>query len=309
MNTGIRTARVKMPLTCGELFQGTVNGIPGLVSCPIDSYHQARVRVDDLPGWSYPPNCGKTRRAFQLGLSALDFRQGGGALKITSNAPRERGYGTSTADIGASLFALGEALGTPFAPAEAARIAVRIEPSDSTFFPGLTWFDHLQGRFARFLGEITPIPILVIDPGGRVSTLAFNRRDHHQALRKCRPHHEDAFEMLKSGIENQDWEMIGSAASLSAVLHEEILPNPILKKSISLAGHVHAYGVCRAHSGTLVGVLLNPHIIETNRAEAFFRKFLPAGVTIYSHQLINGGAQLLPAENSTELSRRPHEDH
>ena len=39
---------VRLPLTCGELVQGTYRGRPALVSCPIDRYQTAFVQL--MPG-------------------------------------------------------------------------------------------------------------------------------------------------------------------------------------------------------------------------------------------------------------------
>jgi hypothetical protein len=49
-------------------------------------------------------------------------------------------------DIGATLFALGRAMEQPLASAEVAQLAVGIEPSDSSLFPGLTLFDSATIR-------------------------------------------------------------------------------------------------------------------------------------------------------------------
>jgi L-threonine kinase len=284
-------ASVKLPLTCGELVQGTWEGTPCLVSCPIDSYHTTRVRLESRPDWEYPPHCTKTRLAFQAGLKALKREESGGSLTLTTNAPRERGYGTSTADIGASLFALGNALQTPFSPQEVAQIALQIVPSDGTFFKGLVQFDHLQGSFQHLWGNIQPHPLLVIDPGGNVSTLAFNRQDHRKALDKLAPYHRDAFLMLKAGLAENDWDLIGNAATLSAVLHQEILFNPLLETVLGLAHSLHAHGICRAHSGTLLGILLDPEQIHPLEACTYVRKHLPSTTMVRKHYLINGGPQ------------------
>jgi L-threonine kinase len=235
-------------------------------------------------------------------LAARQANDLGGCLDLKSHAPRERGYGTSTADIGASLFALGEALGNPFTPYEAARLALNVEPSDSTLFPGLTHFDHLQGTYVHTPGKIQAAPILVIDPGGRVSTLEFNHQDHQEVLSKLALHHEDAFRMLEEGIQKQDWELIGGAATLSAVLHQEILFNPLLDEILKLSRQIQAYGVCRAHSGTLLGVFINPRNIDPENALQIFQKQLSSRMMIRLHRVVNGGPRNITHEFTLKRS-------
>jgi hypothetical protein len=40
---------VALPAACGELFQGTLEGIPCLVSCPINRYAYAKVEIISSP--------------------------------------------------------------------------------------------------------------------------------------------------------------------------------------------------------------------------------------------------------------------
>ena len=126
-----------LPATCGELVQGLLDGVPCLVSCPIDRYSTATVKLQPEPGWEVPPDAPKAVAALRAGLAYLGEPPGGGWLQLTSDLPRGRGYGSSTADVGATLYALGQGLGRPLAAPEVKRMAVAVEPSDSTIFPGL----------------------------------------------------------------------------------------------------------------------------------------------------------------------------
>jgi len=44
-------AHVALPAACGELVQGTLDGVRCLVSCPIDRYSIAKVTLQPEPGW------------------------------------------------------------------------------------------------------------------------------------------------------------------------------------------------------------------------------------------------------------------
>jgi L-threonine kinase len=286
-----QATQVAVPATCGELVQGTLDGIPCLVSCPIQYYSVAQVCLTAGPGWEVPPGAPKAAAALQAGLAWLEGPDGGGHLGLYSRVPRGRGYGSSTADIGATLYALAGALRRSLAPAQAARLAVSVEPSDSSIFPGLALFAHRTGQVAQDLGPAPALSVLVIDPGGEVDTLAFNRIDHQATLRRLAPEHRQAFDLLRQGLKGGDWATVGEAATLSSRLHQAILFNPLLDQALVLARQVGALGVCRAHSGSLLGLLVNPQPMDVASAVSFVVKDLPAGVTVRRYAMVDGGPQ------------------
>lgn len=277
-----------VPATCGELVQGTLDGIPCLVSCPIDVYSIATVRLDPGPHWRVPVERSKSVAALQAGLRHLGWSRGA-ALQLISPLPVGRGYGTSTADLSATLYALGSACGHEFTPPEVAHLAVSIEPSDSTSFPGLTLFAHRGGEFYETLADAPPLYVVVLDPGGEVDTVAFNRCDHRAALRRLASEHRQAFDMLRQSLQEGDWEMLGEAASLSSYLHQTILPNPWLDDVLKLARDVRALGVCRAHSGTLLGLLMDAATADVAAVATCVARQLPS-LAVRVHRLVGGGA-------------------
>ena len=289
------TVRVALPGTCGELVQGTLDGVPCLVSCPIDLYSIAEVTLQASPGWEVPADAPKTAAALRAGLEYLE-RSGhvvtGGVLKLISALPRGRGYASSTADVGAALYALGEASARPLTGPEAARLAVGVEPSDSTLFEGLALFDHRGGSFYRLLGPPPALPVILIDPGGEVNTLGFNRADHRRALRRLAAQHREAFEVLAAGLRREDWAAVGHAATLSAQCHQAILPSPLLERVCALARQVGALGVCRAHSGTIFGLLLPSGRADVEAAAHFVRRSLPDEIIVSVHRLVGGGPRV-----------------
>jgi len=286
-------AQVAFPATCGELVQGTLDGVPCLVSCPIEWYTVATVRLRPGTDWQVPPDVPKSVAALKEGLAFLGCVQAGGQLEIHSDIPRGRGYGSSTADVGASLYALGEALARPLAPAQAAVLAVRIEPSDSTLFPGLALFDHRGGSFHHTLGPAPSLGVIVLDPGGEVDTIAFNRIDRRESLRRLAPQHREAFGLLREGLARGDLASVGAAATISSQAHQAILPNPLLGLAQSLASQVHALGVCRAHSGTLLGLLIDGDRSDLASVAQFVGQRLGDGVAVRGYSLVGGGPRLL----------------
>ena len=283
------SASIALPGTCGELVQGTLDGVPCLVSCPIDRYSVAEVELRSEAYWDAPCDAPKAAAALRAGLNYLEQPALGGRLRLNSDLPRGRGYASSTADVGAALFALGEALDRPLKSAEVAQLAVSVEPSDSTVYPGLAMFDHRQGSFHRDLGPAPPLAVIVLDSGGKVDTIDFNRRDYVAVLRTLGRQHLEAFDLLSTGLVHNDWGSIGEAATLSARVHQAILPHPLLERALSLAQEVGAVGVCRAHSGTILGVLLDPGRIDVQAATAFLRHAFYCEAAVSSYQVVDGG--------------------
>jgi L-threonine kinase len=293
-----RAVRVALPGTCGELVQGTLDGEPCLISCPIDSYSIAEVRFQPWGGWTVPEHAPKTRAALQAGLAYLGRTASGGYVRLQTKLPRGRGYGSSTADIGATLYALGQAAGQRFVPSEVARLAVHVEPTDSSLFPGLALWDHRYGRVYEDLGTPPALMVVVLDPGGVVDTLAFNQLDYREVLGRLAPQHCEAFACVREGLRQGNLEAIGAAATLSARVHQTILTNPLLEPTLALARDVRALGVCRAHSGTLLGLLLDPKDVDVPAITALAaRRFAPA-VTVFSRPLVSGGLRLLTGTQS-----------
>ena len=285
--------RVALPGTCGELVQGTLDGGDCLVSCPIDRYSIAEVCLQQGAGWTVPADAGKTRAALQAGLAYIGQLHSSGCVRLHTELPRSRGYGSSTADIGATLYALGQAAGRGLTPVEVAKLALQVEPSDSSLFPTLALWDHRHGQRYEALGVPPRLTVLVLDPGGEVDTVAFNRLDHRQILRRLASQHREAFTLLRQGLQQGDAEAIGAAATLSATAHQAILFNQWLPPVLGLARDVKALGVCRAHSGTLLGLLLDPRRAEIDSIVALTaRRFAPA-LAIFGLPLVSGGPRLL----------------
>jgi L-threonine kinase len=277
------------------LVQGTLDGGDCLVSCPIDRYSRAEVYRRQGSGWTVPGDAPKTRAALHMALAYLGQTHSGGAVRLHSTLPRSRGYGSSTADLGATLYALGRVVGRELSAAEVARLAVQVEPSDSSLFPGLALWDHRGGQYYEDLGAPPPLSVLVLDPGGEVDTLAFNRLDHRPRLRQLASQHREAFELLRVGLQQNNPTAIGAAATLSATAHQALLFNPWLPPVLALAREVKALGVCRAHSGTLLGLLLDPHDADVDGILTLVvRRFAPA-LTVLRLSLVHGGPRLLTA--------------
>ncbi len=265
-------ATVRLSGTCGEWVQGALDGVPCLVSCAIDWHAEATVTLNGAGGGRLPGTAPKAAAALRLALATRGHAGVSGTLQLANPLPVGRGYASSTADVAGAIYAAGQALGRPFAPAEAARLAVQVEPSDSTIFPGPTLFAHRDASFHRPLAPLPALAVVVLDPGGAVDTVAFNAADHTAALRRLAPIHREAFGRFAAGLAAGDPVETAQAATLSAIAHQTILPSALVEAARAACADLGALGICRAHSGTLVGLVCRPETVAevAQRAAARF---------------------------------------
>lgn len=274
------TNTISCPYTCGELFQGTLDGAPCLVSCPVAIYSTAEV----TPGLPQSPLPEKSQRALRgLPIHSLP------PIALHQRLPASRGYGTSTADIGSVVTSAARWAGLTLDPLQISRMAIAIEPTDSSLIPGLALFDHRGGKFCEFLGAQPPIAIIIIDPGGEVDSENFNNQDWTTELKRIAPIHRDAFDLLKDGIARQDVGAVGEAATISAKAHQDILYNPWLDVVLELALETKACGICRAHSGTILGLMFPMETFDRENLLSYLRGHFPAPVRLLATELSGGG--------------------
>lgn len=301
-----RQILVAVPGTCGELVQGMLDGTHFHLSSPIDRYAQVSVELLPEEGeWSSPPDTPKAARALHLALHALGVHASGGRMRIVSELPRGKGMASSTADVAGAIYAAGYLFGRPFPPGAVARLALSIEPTDGSLFPGIVLFDHREGRVMEPLGEAPALGVIVLDFGGEIDTLEYNQVDRSLLLRSLESRFREALEMVRAGIRFQQPEWIGHGATLSALTHQRLLPKPQLDAVLCLAREVGAYGVNIAHSGTVLGLLIAPDGVEA--VLAYVRKKLSQLHRTIPCRLVSGGCRVLSVhedETGETLSSR-----
>lgn len=246
------TIKVKAPGSCGELVQGTINGVNFLITCPVDWYSKITV-TEDAAQTNVDP---KTAAAVAKTLEYLNT-SGNIGVTVTSDLPVGKGMASSSADISAACQAASLATtGKQLSCDEIADIALAIEPTDGIFYPGIIMFDHLEGKIRRPLGTPPPIYIAVFDVGGQVDTLAFNNREDLAVLNKAKESQvATAVDLVTQGLKTGDARLIGQGATLSALANQTILYKPCLGQVIKISENYGAVGICAAHSGTVLGVM------------------------------------------------------
>lgn len=279
---------VKVPGSCGELVQGTIKGIDFLVSCPVDIYSEVRVALNGSPQLTAKEGRNKALLAVEKTQDYLGLKQGG-KVSVESQLPIGKGMASSTADISAACWATAQALGKELTAEEVASIALSIEPSDGLMFPGITLFDHVRGRMKKFLGPAPALGILVLDLGGEVDTLCFNQRQDLAKLnRKKEPQVLEALYLVEKGVKESNLALVGQGATMSSLAHQLILPKPDLPELIAEVQALGALGVNVAHSGTVIGILVESEKTQNQEFIELLEKKLGKKL-MASCQLVDGG--------------------
>lgn len=297
----IGTATALAPGTCGELVQGMTGGDSFLVTCPINQF--SRVTVTLRAGGSgvvEPTATGvahlpKTERALlaaldelagQLGIDGLTAR-----VSVSNPIPAGKGMGSSSADVTAALGALGIAAGQPLSPETIARIALSVEPTDGVMFPGIALFDHRCGRIAESLGPPPPMEVIVVDTGGVVDTLEFNRVDRTARWQEVASQTDEALELVREGIARCDPALVGRGATISALAGHPPEIAEWVQRAASFADEESVAGINAAHSGTVVGILLDA---RERRSKPVYRRAMEAfadAESVQHFRVIGGGVR------------------
>lgn len=247
--------KVRAPGACGELVQGTIDGQPFLVTCPVDMYSEVSIFAC---GKQSEDKDSKLMVAMQKTLTYL--RANGFFIPaVKSQLPVGKGMASSSADISACCQAVALKFGKCLSVDEIADIALTIEPTDGIFYPGIVLFDHIYGRVRQSLGQPPHMKILIFDIGGEVDTLLFNRREDLAVLNRNKETEvRQAIDLVTRGLRDGNISLIGEGATLSALANQAILYKPCLDKVLKIADKLGAAGVNIAHSGTVLGVMFVP---------------------------------------------------
>ena len=82
---------------------------------------------------------------------------------------------SSSADISVTAMATALAMDYELSFKELEQICLSVEPTDASFYQGVTQFDYIKGAISQPLGMCPPLKILVFDEGGSIDTVSFNK--------------------------------------------------------------------------------------------------------------------------------------
>jgi L-threonine kinase len=247
--------RLKAPGTCGELMQGAIDEQDFLVNCPVNLFSYATVEEhDDGLHLSDLNRFTKIRDTIALAAHEYAFRLGH-RIAIHSDIPRGKGMASSSADITAALEAVCRSAEVRLDAQLFARLVTEIEPSDCVHFPGIAEVNHLTGRLIDSMPAPADLNVLVVDCGGEIDTIGFDRKKARAIYRQNQPYLKDALAKLKRGLRHADPLAVAEAATASARLSQQIHLKPQFDEMLATSRELGALGVNCAHSGTVLGVM------------------------------------------------------
>lgn len=258
---GVRTGIGRCFGTFGELLQGVLpgQGREFLVTLPISRHSTARFTA--LSGSRevrvYPSHKEKSRRLAENLMRVFDL-DSGGFLSVQSELPAGKGCASSSADMVATARAIQSAFGVSISRASLARLMSSIEPSDGVMYRGVVSFYHREGVLRKSLGHLPSLVIVGIDEGGQVDTVEFNERPKPSG-RARRAEYEELLLGMERAVARGDLRALGEISTRSAILNQEILSKTHLDLLLDMRRRYGTLGVVVAHSGTHLGLLLDPN--------------------------------------------------
>jgi uncharacterized protein involved in propanediol utilization len=250
--------------TFGELLQGAlpIERREFLVTLPITEGSTAEFRtVHELKGVRVsPPYKVKSRRLAEE-LMRLYNLEANGELHIESELDEGKGCASSSADMAATARAIQSAFGIRIPRHTLARTMSAIEPSDGVMYEGIVSFHQREGIVHSRLGTLPSLTIVALDEGGRAETTELCRdRGFHSASRLAE--YERLLLELGRAVKRRDLPSVGDVATRSAVLNQDILPKEHLELFLDLRARYDALGVVATHSGTCLGLLVDPRSLR-----------------------------------------------
>ncbi|WP_052282081.1 GHMP kinase [Kluyvera genomosp. 1] len=246
------------PGSCGELIQGWILGGEKLVSCPIDWYSTVEVR-DGAP---LPNERPLTRAMIRALLAHFGYPQEINEtlrIEVHSTLPIAKGMASSTADIAATAVAAAHHLGHSLDETSLAALCVVLEPTDSTLFRQLTLFDHHHAGTQIACAPAPHFDLLVLESPVILRTEDYHRLPREAALKAHAGELELAWGKVQNACMQQDASLLGEAATLSAIASQALLPKPGFDALMALVESCGLYGLNVAHSGSVVGLMLDRH--------------------------------------------------
>jgi L-threonine kinase len=255
----MKTVQVQAPGSCGEFIQGKYKGQPCLVSCPINLFTTVTIQEKE-PKRYIPYKAGEMVDTFfkTYRLSIEDKHNI--RINIDSTIPMGKGMASSTADLVALSYALGEYFGIPLSRDDIASLCIKVEPTDNVMYTDLNLFNHISGERLMTFGKSLEGSILIFEFRECINTVDFNNS-------KTKETNEGIFMNIirefSDGLEENNWHKIGRACTASAKLNQERLYKPNLEALIEAAHRFGAFGVNTGHSGSVIGVIFDEEVFET----------------------------------------------
>lgn len=291
------------PASCGEFVQGVMDREEYLCSYAVDLYSTAEVE-EKLNDINMGPS--KSRKAIEAVFKKFNIpvkESKNISLKIRSKIPVGKGMASSTADIGATIGATLGLIQKKLSSEEIAKLASTIEPTDSIYIEENNIFNPLSGEVIKYLGNITDSRVVILEPNKILNTMRIRRNPNYKDIKmQNKDIIKISFNLLEEGIKNNDLYSIGKASTLSSLANENIHKKEGLEKIIEISKNYGAYGVNVAHSGTVVGILIDKSMNDIRLIELLRNAGLSSVYKkIYTLNIIDSGIRGSQIWNTSKI--------
>ena len=281
------------PASCGEFVQGVLDSEEYLSSYAINLFSVATLEEGKEVIHTGPK---KSRRAMELvfekfGIPVDESKKI--SLNINSQIPIGKGMASSTADIGATIKATLSMLDKTLTGEEISKLAVKIEATDSLLLNRHSIFNPLTADIKKYLGTIDNARVVILEPDDILDTKSIRMTPNY---RKYKMQNKEiiktAFDLLDEGLAKKDLNLVGKACTYSGLANENIHKKPFLKEIIEVSDKFGGYGVNIAHSGTVIGILIDKEM-DDKRIIQYLRdvEISKYYKKIYTADIIDGKAR------------------
>lgn len=279
------------PASCGEFVQGIIDDEEYLCSYAIDMYSEVYIeeKLVDINLGRY-----KSRLAIEKVFEKFNLPKKytkNISLNINSKIPVGKGMASSTADIGATIKATLSLIDKDLSSEEISKLAAEIEPTDSIFIDKNSIFNPLNGTVIKYLGNLTNAKVIILEPNKVLDTMKIRlRQDYNKLKVENKEVIKKSFALLEEGLKKNNLSLVGEACTLSSLANENIEKKEYLNEIIKISKKYGAYGVNIAHSGTVVGILIDKSMNDKKMIDALCESNINSVYNkIYTQNIINGG--------------------
>ena len=279
------------PASCGEFVQGIIDDEEYLCSYAIDMYSKVYIeeKLVDINLGRY-----KSRLAIEKVFEKFNLPKKytkNISLNINSKIPVGKGMASSTADIGATIRATLSLIDKDLSSEEISKLAAEIEPTDSIFIDKNSIFNPLNGTVIKYLGNLTNAKVVILEPNKVLDTMKIRlRQDYNKLKVENKEVIKKSFALLEEGLKKNNLSLVGEACTLSSLANENIEKKEYLNEIIKISKKYGAYGVNIAHSGTVVGILIDKYMNDKKMIDALCESNINSVYNkIYTQNIINGG--------------------
>lgn len=279
------------PASCGEFVQGIIDDEEYLCSYAIDMYSEVYIeeKLVDINLGRY-----KSRLAIEKVFEKFNLPKKytkNISLNINSKIPVGKGMASSTADIGATIKATLSLIDKDLSSEEISKLAAEIEPTDSIFIDKNSIFNPLNGTVIKYLGNLTNAKVVILEPNKVLDTMKIRlRQDYNKLKVENKEVIKKSFALLEEGLKKNNLSLVGEACTLSSLANENIEKKEYLNEIIKISKKYGAYGVNIAHSGTVVGILIDKSMNDKKMIDTLCESNINSVYNkIYTQNIINGG--------------------